>query len=113
HPGCAGRFWVRQSAGAGGLVRGWGVGGGGGGVGGEGVRAPWTRIFWGASPKRPTMISWLVRVVERNATQRGPGGAHPLPTHPLLYPRLEMLRRLPHAGPAGEPDAATPGQPRA
>src|SRR5262249_61033572 len=95
HPGCAGRFWVRQSAGAGGLVRGWGVGGGGGGGGGEGVRAPWTRIFWGASPKRPTMISWLARVEERNATQRGPGSAHPLPAHPVALPEARGARQPP------------------
>src|SRR5262249_38139837 len=110
HPGCAGRFWVRQSAGAGGLVRGWGVGGGGGGGGGEGVRAPWTRIFWGASPKRPTMISWLARVEERNATQRGPGSAHPLPAHPVLYGKLQMFRRLQHADAPRERDEETLSQ---
>src|SRR5262249_17512358 len=52
------------------------------GVGGEGVRAPWARIFWGASPKHPSIISWLARVEVLNATQRGPGSAHPLLAHP-------------------------------
>ena len=75
--------------------------------GGDGGRcAPQTRIFC-VLTKRQSEVSWLVRVKERNATQRGPGSAHSLPAQPVLYRRLEMLRRLQHANPAGERDEQT------
>src|SRR5262245_64016352 len=41
--------------------------------GAGGALSPQTRIFWGASPKRETRISWLARVAEGSATQRGLG----------------------------------------
>src|SRR5215467_5140894 len=58
-------------------------------VGAGAGRVPQTRIFCGLS-KRGTMVSWHVRVAERNATQRGLGSA-PRPRSLPPFARGERL----------------------
>ena len=45
----------------------------------EAGQPPRTRIFWGASSKRQTQISWPSRVATGNAAQRGPRRLPPPP----------------------------------
>ena len=55
----------------------------GGEVGGGGGLPPRSRIFWGASSKRETNISWRARVAPRVAAQRAPR-RQPPPRPPLI-----------------------------